>query len=171
MLGLCVMSCKVTVVTCLFTLTVHPIMPSAKPSANHRCHDNSDNEDEHDLGEEGAERETTTPDQSRVFRVDIDGISNRKQVQRRQGPDDIGNPSHTTPPIKPGDKRRSNAKPPVISVRRSSSLDWKKDRNRTEPNCKRPDHQLRLHKFWIFLVVSCDVCRKIEKPKNRKKPV
>ena len=33
------------------------------------------------------------------------------------------------------------------SVRRSSSLDWKKDRNRTEPNCKRPDHRLRLHKF------------------------
>ena len=33
------------------------------------------------------------------------------------------------------------------SVRRSSSLDWKKDRNRTEPNCKRPDHLLRLHKF------------------------
>ena len=36
---------------------------------------------------------------------------------------------------------------PTSSVRRSSSLDWKKDRNRTEPNCKRPDHQLRLHKF------------------------
>ena len=33
------------------------------------------------------------------------------------------------------------------SVRRSSLLDWKKDRNRTEPNRKRPDHQLRLHKF------------------------
>ena len=33
------------------------------------------------------------------------------------------------------------------SVRRSSSLDWKKDRNRTEPNRKRPDHRLRLHKF------------------------
>ena len=47
------------------------------------------------------------------------------------------------------------------SVRRSSSLGWKKDRNRTEPNCKRPDHRLRLHKFWIFSVASCDVCRKI----------
>ena len=35
----------------------------------------------------------------------------------------------------------------VVSVRRSSSLDWKKDRNWTEPNCKRPDHRLRLHKF------------------------
>ena len=34
-----------------------------------------------------------------------------------------------------------------ISVCRSSSLDWKKDQNRTEPNCKRPDHRLRLHKF------------------------
>ena len=33
------------------------------------------------------------------------------------------------------------------SVRRSSSLDWKKDRNRTEPNHKRPDHRLQLHKF------------------------
>ena len=52
------------------------------------------------------------------------------------------------------------------SVRRSSSLDWKKDQNRTEPNCKRPDHRLRLHKFWIFSVASCDVCRKIEKPKK-----
>ena len=53
-----------------------------------------------------------------------------------------------------------------ISVRRSSSLDWKKDRNRTEPNCKRPDHRLRLHKFWIFSVASCDVCQEIEKPKK-----
>ena len=35
----------------------------------------------------------------------------------------------------------------ITSVHRSSSLDWKKDRNRTEPNCKRPDHRLRLHKF------------------------
>ena len=35
----------------------------------------------------------------------------------------------------------------MISVRRSSSLDWKKDRNRTEPNRKRPDHRLRLPKF------------------------
>ena len=33
------------------------------------------------------------------------------------------------------------------SVCRSSSLDWKKDPNRTEPNRKRPDHRLRLHKF------------------------
>ena len=54
----------------------------------------------------------------------------------------------------------------LSSVRRSSSLDWKKDRNRTEPNCKRPDHWLRLHKFWIFSVASCDVCQKIEKPKK-----
>ena len=52
------------------------------------------------------------------------------------------------------------------SVRRSSSLDWKKDRNWTEPNCKRPDHQLRLHKFWKFSVASCDVCQKIEKLKK-----
>ena len=52
------------------------------------------------------------------------------------------------------------------SVRRSSLLDWKKDQNRTEPNCKRLDHQLRLHKFWIFSVASCDVCQKIEKPKE-----
>ena len=58
------------------------------------------------------------------------------------------------------------------SVRRSSSLDWKKDRNRTEPNRKRPDHQLQLHKFWIFSVASCDVCQKIEKPKkNRSRPI
>ena len=35
----------------------------------------------------------------------------------------------------------------TASVCRSSLLDWKKDRNRTEPNCKRPDHRLRLHKF------------------------
>ena len=53
-----------------------------------------------------------------------------------------------------------------VSVRRSSSLDWKKDRNITEPNCKRPDHQLWLHKFWNFSVASCDICRKIEKPKK-----
>ena len=58
------------------------------------------------------------------------------------------------------------------SVRRSSLLDWKKDWNWTEPNCKRPDHRLRLHKFWIFSVASCDICRKIEKPKkNRSRPV
>ena len=37
--------------------------------------------------------------------------------------------------------------PVVFSVHRSSSLDWKKDRNWTEPNCKGPDHRLRLHKF------------------------
>ena len=54
----------------------------------------------------------------------------------------------------------------VISVRRSSSLDWKKDQNRTKPNCKRPDHWLQLHKFWIFSVASCDICWKIEKPKQ-----
>ena len=35
----------------------------------------------------------------------------------------------------------------LISVRRSSLLDWKKDGNRTEPNCKRLNHQLWLHKF------------------------
>ena len=56
----------------------------------------------------------------------------------------------------------------TISVRRTSFLDWKKDRNWTEPNCKRPDHRLQLHKFWIFSVASCNVCRK---SKNRKKPV
>ena len=33
------------------------------------------------------------------------------------------------------------------SVCRSSLLDWKKDRNQTEPNCKKPDHRLWLHKF------------------------
>ena len=54
----------------------------------------------------------------------------------------------------------------TTSVHRSSSLDWKKDRNQTEPNCKRLDHQLRLHKFWIFSVASCDVCWKTEKPKK-----
>ena len=52
------------------------------------------------------------------------------------------------------------------SVHRSSLLDWKKDQNWTEPNCKGPDHWLRLHKFWNFSVASCDVCRKI---KNLKK--
>ena len=60
-------------------------------------------------------------------------------------------------------RRKSGA---TFSVCRSTSLDWKKDRNRTELNCKRPDHQLRLHKFWIFSVASCDVCQKIEKPKK-----
>ena len=53
-----------------------------------------------------------------------------------------------------------------ISVCRSSSLDWKKYRNRTEPNWKRLDHWLRLHKFWKFSVASCDICQKIEKPKK-----
>ena len=43
----------------------------------------------------------------------------------------------------------------------------KKDWNKTEPNCKRPDHRLRLHKFWIFLVASCNVCQKIKKPKKK----
>ena len=75
----------------------HPIMPSAKPSASHRRHNNLNSEDEDDPGEEGAEWETT-PDQSSLFSVDVDGISNRKRVQRWQGPDDISNPSHTTPP-------------------------------------------------------------------------
>ena len=60
----------------------------------------------------------------------------------------------------------------IASVRRSSLLDWKKDRNWTEPNCKRPDHWLRLHTFWNCLVASCDICQKIEKPKkNRSRPV
>ena len=35
----------------------------------------------------------------------------------------------------------------LTSVCRSSSLDWKKDRNRTEPNYKTLDHLLQLHKF------------------------
>ena len=52
------------------------------------------------------------------------------------------------------------------SVCRSSSLDWKKDQNWTEPNCKRLDHWLQLHKFWKFLVASCEVCQKIKKPKK-----
>ena len=61
---------------------------------------------------------------------------------------------------------------PMTSVRRSSFLDWKKDWNQTEPNCKRPDHQLRLHKLWNFLVASCNICWEIEKPKkNRSRPV
>ena len=60
----------------------------------------------------------------------------------------------------------------MTSVHRSSSLDWKKDRNRTEPNCKRPDHRLQLDKFWIFLVASCKVCQTIEKPKkNGPRPI
>ena len=59
------------------------------------------------------------------------------------------------------------------SICRSSLLDWKKDRNWTELNCKRPDHQLQLHKFWIFSVASCKVCQKIKKKngKNRSRPV
>ena len=52
------------------------------------------------------------------------------------------------------------------SVRRSSSVDWKKDRNWTESNCKRLDHQLQLHKFWNFSVASCEVCWKIKKLKK-----
>ena len=36
---------------------------------------------------------------------------------------------------------------PVTSVRRSSSLDWKKDWNQTEPNCKRLDHRLQLQRL------------------------
>ena len=55
---------------------------------------------------------------------------------------------------------------PSSSVCRSSSLDQKKDWNQTKPNCKRPDHWLRLHKFWNFLVASCKVCRKIKRPKK-----
>ena len=46
-----------------------------------------------------------------------------------------------------GEERHFGAGGIVCSVRRSSSLDWKKDRNLTEPNCKRPDHWLGLHKF------------------------
>ena len=45
----------------------------------------------------------------------------------------------------------------MSSVCRFRSLDWKKDRNWTEPNCNRPDHRLWLHKFWNFSVASCDV--------------
>ena len=52
------------------------------------------------------------------------------------------------------------------SVCRSSSLDWKKDQNRTEPNCKRLDHWPQLHKFWKFSVASCEVCQKIKKLKK-----
>jgi len=43
------------------------------------------------------------------------------------------------------------------SVRRSSSLDQKYDRNRTEPNCKRPDHQLQLPTVGVSPVASCHV--------------
>ena len=45
----------------------------------------------------------------------------------------------------------------MASVRRSSSLDWKYDRNRTEPNCKRPDHQLQLPTVGVSPVASCHV--------------
>ena len=45
------------------------------------------------------------------------------------------------------EEEEETAEAELSSVRRSSSLDWKKDRNRTEPNCKRPDHRLQLHKF------------------------
>ena len=63
-------------------------------------------------------------------------------------------------------KRDAIQLPSFNSVHRSSLLDWKKDWNRTESNCKRPDHQLQLHKFWKFSVASCDVCWKFEKPKK-----
>ena len=53
----------------------------------------------------------------------------------------------------------------TVSVCRSSSLDWKKDQNWTEPKCKRP-HWLQLHKFWNFRL---PVARFVEKSKNRKK--
>ena len=64
--------------------------------------------------------------------------------------------------------RISNPNECMSSVCRSSSLDWKKDWYRTEPNCKRPDHRLRLRKFWIFRL---PVVMFVEKSKNRKKPV
>ena len=56
----------------------------------------------------------------------------------------------------------------MVAVVFAGPVHWngKKDRNRTEPNCKRPDHQLRLHKFWIFSVASCNLCRKSEKAKK-----
>ena len=61
----------------------------------------------------------------------------------------------------------------MSSVRRSSSLDWKKDWSQTEPQLQRVDHWLQLHKFWIFSVASCKACQKIKKKKtekNRSKP-
>ena len=62
--------------------------------------------------------------------------------------------------------------PVATSVRRSSLLDWKKDRNRTEPNRKRPDHRLRLHKFWIFFGCQLRCLSKNRKTeKNRSRPV
>ena len=54
----------------------------------------------------------------------------------------------------------------AASVHRSSSLDQKNDWNGTEPNCKRPDHWLQLHKFWKFSAASCKVFWKIERPKK-----
>ena len=54
-----------------------------------------------------------------------------------------------------------------VSVHRSSSLDWKKDWNRTEPNCKRPDHWLQLHKFWKFFGCQLQGLSKIRKPKQK----
>jgi len=45
----------------------------------------------------------------------------------------------------------------TCSVRRSSSLDRKYDQNRTEPNCKRPDHQLQLPAVGVSPVASCHV--------------
>ena len=55
------------------------------------------------------------------------------------------------------------------SVCRSSSLVQKYDWNQTEPNCKRPDHQLQLHWFRNFSVASCKVCQKMERP-NKTSP-
>ena len=61
---------------------------------------------------------------------------------------------------------------PRISVRRSSSLDWKKDRNRTEPNRKRPDHRLQLHIFMNFFGCQLRCLSKNRKTeKNRSRPV
>ena len=72
------------------------------------------------------------------------------------------------PFIKPSTRRTELEDWLPCSVRRSSLLDWKKDWNWTEPNRKRPDHRLRLHKFWIFSVASCNVCWKIKKPKKNR---
>jgi len=52
----------------------------------------------------------------------------------------------------------------LISVHRSSWLDWKYDQNWTEPNCKGLDHQLWLPWSWIFLVASPKVWQKKERP-------
>ena len=51
----------------------------------------------------------------------------------------------------------------LISVHRSSWLDWKYDQNWTEPNCKGLDHQLWLPWSWIFLVASPKVWQKKER--------